>query len=32
MSREILSRMTTGEQFREIKVTLSGEVLGFEIT
>ncbi len=31
MSKEILSRMTTGEQFKEIKVTLSGEGFGFEI-
>lgn len=31
MSREILSRMTTGEQFREIMVTLSGDVFEFEI-
>ena len=32
MSREILSRMTTGEQFREIRVVLSGEGFGFEVT
>jgi hypothetical protein len=31
MSQEILSRMTTGEQFKEIKVTVSGEGFGFEI-
>ncbi|MDD2735371.1 MAG: type VI secretion system ATPase TssH [Desulfuromonadaceae bacterium] len=31
MSREILSRMTTGEQFKEIKVTVSEEGFGFEI-
>ena len=31
MSREILSRMTTGEQFKEIRVTLSGEGFGFDI-
>ena len=31
MSREILSRMTTGEQFREIKVVLSGEGFEFEV-
>lgn len=31
MSREILSRMTTGEQFKEIKVTLSGGGFGFEV-
>jgi type VI secretion system protein VasG len=31
MSREILSRMTTGEQFKEIKVTLDGEGFAFEV-
>jgi len=31
MSREILSRMATGEQFREVKVTVSGEGFGFEV-
>ena len=31
MSREILSRMTSGEQYKEIKVTLSGEGFGFEL-
>lgn len=31
MSREILSRMTTGEQFKEIKVTVSGEGFGFAV-
>ncbi len=31
MSREILSRMTTGEQFKEIKVKVSGEGFGFEV-
>ena len=31
MSREILSRMTTGEQFKEIKVTLNGEGFAFEV-
>ena len=31
MSREILSRMATGEQFKEVKVTLSGEGFVFEV-
>ena len=31
MSREILSRMATGEQFREVKVTVSGDGFGFEV-
>ncbi|MEI6306855.1 MAG: type VI secretion system ATPase TssH, partial [Deltaproteobacteria bacterium] len=31
MSREILSRMATGEQFKEVKVFLSGEEFGFEV-
>ena len=31
MSREILSRMATGEQFKEVKVSLSGEGFGFEV-
>jgi type VI secretion system protein VasG len=32
LSRELLSRMATGEQIKEVKVTLSGEGFGFEIT
>ena len=31
LSRELLSRMATGEQFKEVKVTLSGEGFGFEV-
>ena len=32
MSRELLTRMATGEQFKEMKVSLSGEGFGFEVT
>ena len=31
LSRELLSRMATGEQIKEVKVTLSGEGFRFEI-
>jgi len=31
MSKELLSRMAKGEQIKEVKVSLSGEGLGFEI-
>ncbi|NVN91635.1 MAG: type VI secretion system ATPase TssH [Desulfuromonadales bacterium] len=31
LSRELLSRMATGEQIKEVKVTLSGEGFGFEV-
>jgi type VI secretion system protein VasG len=32
LSRELLSRMATGEQIREVKVSLSGEGFGLEIS
>jgi type VI secretion system protein VasG len=32
MSRELLSRMARGEQFKEVKVALSGEGFGFEVS
>ena len=31
ISREILSRMTTGAEFKEIKVSMNGEGFGFEV-
>jgi type VI secretion system protein VasG len=32
MSKELLSRMAAGEQLKEVKVSLSGEGFGYEIT
>ncbi len=31
LSKELLSRMARGDQFKEVKVSLSGEGFGFEI-
>jgi type VI secretion system protein VasG len=31
LSRELLSRMATGEQIKEVKVSISGEGFGFEV-
>jgi hypothetical protein len=31
MSKELLSRMARGEQIKEVKVSLRGEGLGFDI-
>ncbi|MBE9530326.1 MAG: hypothetical protein IMF00_03565, partial [Proteobacteria bacterium] len=31
MSKELLSRMATGEQIKEVKVSLSGEGFVFEV-
>jgi type VI secretion system protein VasG len=31
MSKELLSRMASGEQIKEVKVSLSGEGFGFDI-
>ena len=31
MSREILARMTTGEQFKEIRVTVGADGFGFAV-